>query len=98
MRARAPLVATLDGDGQNDPKDIPKLLALFGEWPAPDMVAGERGTALVPGALAHIECGLVASHAAGDHTIYVGEVQTATVADGRPLLFFKGKYNKLPEQ
>src|SRR6186713_3484859 len=25
--ARAPWVATLDGDGQNDPADIPKLLA-----------------------------------------------------------------------
>lgn len=25
-RARAPLVATLDGDGQNDPADIPRLL------------------------------------------------------------------------
>lgn len=26
--ARAPLIATLDGDGQNDPADIPKLLAV----------------------------------------------------------------------
>ena len=25
--ARAPWVATLDGDGQNDPADIPKLIA-----------------------------------------------------------------------
>jgi dolichol-phosphate mannosyltransferase len=27
--ARAPVVATLDGDGQNDPKDIPALLEVF---------------------------------------------------------------------
>src|SRR5690242_5179534 len=27
--ARAPLVVTLDGDGQNDPADIPKLIALL---------------------------------------------------------------------
>jgi dolichol-phosphate mannosyltransferase len=27
--ARAPIVATLDGDGQNDPADIPKLLARY---------------------------------------------------------------------
>lgn len=27
--ARAPLVVTLDGDGQNDPADIPKLLAAY---------------------------------------------------------------------
>ncbi len=27
--ARAPVIATLDGDGQNDPADIPDLLAVF---------------------------------------------------------------------
>ena len=43
--ARSPLVVTLDGDGQNDPADIPKLVALFRELapnPAFAMVAGER--------------------------------------------------------
>jgi dolichol-phosphate mannosyltransferase len=42
--ARADVVVTVDGDGQNDPKDIPKLLAAFRG--ANDsrlaMVAGER--------------------------------------------------------
>ncbi len=33
--ARAPWVATLDGDGQNDPADIPKLLALRDDPGAP---------------------------------------------------------------
>jgi dolichol-phosphate mannosyltransferase len=43
--ARAPLIATLDGDGQNDPADIPKLLARFAREGAGDdgpMIAGER--------------------------------------------------------
>jgi dolichol-phosphate mannosyltransferase len=44
--ARAPLVVTLDGDGQNDPADIPKLIRAFREGasghPALGMVAGER--------------------------------------------------------
>jgi dolichol-phosphate mannosyltransferase len=43
--ARAPIVVTLDGDGQNDPADIAKLLASFrGAATNPDlgMVAGER--------------------------------------------------------
>jgi dolichol-phosphate mannosyltransferase len=43
--ARAPWIATLDGDGQNDPADIPKLLALVLD---PDLklalVAGHRVT------------------------------------------------------
>lgn len=40
--ARAPLIATLDGDGQNDPADIPKLLELILADPDLAMVAGER--------------------------------------------------------
>jgi dolichol-phosphate mannosyltransferase len=42
--ARAPLIATLDGDGQNDPADIPALLAVMRA--APDaarlLVTGQR--------------------------------------------------------
>jgi glycosyltransferase involved in cell wall biosynthesis len=38
-QARAPLVVTMDGDGQNDPADIPRLLAALGEA---DMVVGIR--------------------------------------------------------
>ncbi|HXJ02765.1 MAG TPA: glycosyltransferase family 2 protein [Micropepsaceae bacterium] len=43
--AKAPIVVTLDGDGQNDPADIPKLLAAFRNAPGEPpigMVAGER--------------------------------------------------------
>jgi len=42
--ARAPIIATLDGDGQNDPADIPALLARLSEAAERDrrMVAGHR--------------------------------------------------------
>jgi dolichol-phosphate mannosyltransferase len=40
--ARAPLVATLDGDGQNDPAFVPKLLAVLTENPRIGLVAGQR--------------------------------------------------------
>ena len=43
--AKSPLVVTLDGDGQNDPADIPQLVAAFrgaAADPAFGMVAGER--------------------------------------------------------
>jgi len=41
--ARAPLVATIDGDGQNDPKFIPALLrALEQGAPRVGLVAGQR--------------------------------------------------------
>ena len=43
-RARAPFIATLDGDGQNDPADIPALFAKLKESADPDLllVAGWR--------------------------------------------------------
>jgi dolichol-phosphate mannosyltransferase len=42
--ARAPLVATLDGDGQNDPADLPVLLARYREAAneSPLLVTGQR--------------------------------------------------------
>lgn len=43
--ARSPWIATLDGDGQNDPADLPALLAKLHEFPAgeePGMVCGQR--------------------------------------------------------
>ena len=45
LNARAPWIATLDGDGQNDPADIPKLLAaLRGAAPDLKLVMGNRTT------------------------------------------------------
>jgi glycosyltransferase involved in cell wall biosynthesis len=46
IAARAPVVGTLDGDGQNDPADLPRLLARLTRPDAPadlGMVAGKRG-------------------------------------------------------
>lgn len=45
LAARGPVVATLDGDGQNDPADLPRLLARIGRHDAPHnlgMVGGRR--------------------------------------------------------
>lgn len=43
MAARAPLVVMLDGDGQNDPADAPRLLAALEDAPAAvAMIGGER--------------------------------------------------------
>ena len=42
MAARGGIVVTLDGDGQNDPADTPKLLALLRSDPGLAMVSGVR--------------------------------------------------------
>lgn len=59
------------------------------------MVRRETGLALVPDALAHLECHAVARHEGGDHVILVGEVEHAQVAEGKPLLYFRGGYAAL---
>ncbi|HKA56155.1 MAG TPA: flavin reductase family protein [Candidatus Binatia bacterium] len=58
---------------------------------------GECGAPLLEGAMGHIECKLINGYDGGDHTIYVGEIQSAAASGERPLLFFKGKYYRLPQ-
>lgn len=53
------------------------------------------GLPLIEGALAHLECTTVGKYPEGDHTIFVGRVEQACVATGQPLLYFKGKYDRL---
>jgi flavin reductase (DIM6/NTAB) family NADH-FMN oxidoreductase RutF len=56
---------------------------------------GVTGSALLEEALAHIECRRLAQHAAGDHTVIIGEVEAAVAHDARPLLYYRGGYAQL---
>ena len=56
---------------------------------------GETGALLVPGAVAHLECAVVAAHQAGDHTIFVGEVKALRASPGPPLLYHGGAYGRV---
>jgi len=60
-----------------------------------DLRPGQTGVLLVPGALAHLECRVVASHPGGDHTIYLGQVLTLAAWPGRPLLHQGSIYCRL---
>ena len=62
-----------------------------------DHRSGVSGLPLLDGALATIECRVVAVHEAGDHTIFIGEVEHLQGDGGDPLLFFRGKYRRLVE-
>jgi len=55
----------------------------------------ESGIPLLEAALVHLACKVVASHVAGDHTIFLGEVQSVEVFDGEPLVYFRGGYRHL---
>ena len=49
--------------------------------------------------LLQLSCNVAASHIAGDHTIYIGEVLDAEIHAGAPLLYYRGEYRgiALPE-
>jgi flavin reductase (DIM6/NTAB) family NADH-FMN oxidoreductase RutF len=57
-----------------------------------------HGTPMLRGALAYLECRLHSSEEAGDHTIFIAEVEDVVVRDGEPLLFFRGKYQSVGEE
>ena len=56
---------------------------------------GATGAPLLDGALASIECRVVHTYPGGDHTIIVGEVETASVAEHKPLAYHRGRYTQL---
>jgi len=55
----------------------------------------ETGCAVLDDAVGHMDCRIVDSYDAGDHTIYMGEVLSADANDVPPLLFYRGGYRKL---
>jgi len=54
-----------------------------------------HGTPVLCGALAYLECRLHSAQDAGDHTIFIAEVEEVVVRDGAPLLFFSSQYRKI---
>ncbi|HTT23886.1 MAG TPA: flavin reductase family protein [Candidatus Sulfotelmatobacter sp.] len=57
-----------------------------------------HGTPVLHGALAYLECRLQSTQEAGDHTIFIAEVENLVLREGDPLLFFRGKYRKVGEE
>jgi flavin reductase (DIM6/NTAB) family NADH-FMN oxidoreductase RutF len=50
---------------------------------------------LLEGALAHVGCRVVDVHTAGDHVLWIGEVEHLHHREGEPLLFFSGRFGTL---
>lgn len=57
----------------------------------------QHETPILRGSLAYLECRLHSAQAAGDHTIFIAEVEDVVVHEGDPLLFFRAKYRKVGE-
>ena len=57
------------------------------------------GSPILDGVAAYLDCRLAASHEAGDHVIFIGEVLALGIEPGlRPLLFHEGRYVSLPDE
>jgi len=57
---------------------------------------GPTGSPWLPGSLAVLDCRTVAAHEAGDHVIYVGEVQAVHIDDAQsPLVYYDAAYRRL---
>ncbi|HEY3134820.1 MAG TPA: flavin reductase family protein [Blastocatellia bacterium] len=56
---------------------------------------GVTGAPVLDDVIAHLECVVKQCHSGGDHTIFVGQVEAAETADGKPLAYFQGGYSRL---
>jgi flavin reductase (DIM6/NTAB) family NADH-FMN oxidoreductase RutF len=80
--------------------DQEHLAAHFaGQRPSPSGPAFtfHDGLPFLDGALAHLGCRVVDVHPAGDHVLWTGQVEHLYCQDGRPLLFYTGRFRTLEE-
>lgn len=68
----------------------------IGMWHGISTEEGSGGAPLIAGALGSLECRLVGEHAVGDHTLFVGEVESVRLgASAPPLVYHDGTYRDL---
>jgi flavin reductase (DIM6/NTAB) family NADH-FMN oxidoreductase RutF len=97
LRAGGTFVVNLLATGQE------ALSRRFADLPSTDRFIGishrlsPSGVPILDGVLAHLECEYFAAHELGDHTLFVGRVTGGTAEDGRPLLYYSGRYFALAE-
>ena len=83
---------------KSDQQAISEYFAQTEDIPAQENNLGIRfrwtpsGVPLLEDSLAHLACMVVASYIAGDHTIFIAEVESVEVYDGEPLLYLRGDY------
>jgi flavin reductase (DIM6/NTAB) family NADH-FMN oxidoreductase RutF len=79
----------------HDQEEFAAHFAAQRESPAPPEFAWHDGLPLLEGALAHVACRVVDVHAAGDHMLWIGEVEHLYHREGEPLLFYSGRFGTL---
>ena len=57
-----------------------------------DCEHGVNGCPHIPGAVSHLDCRVINAVDAGDHVIYVGQVEAIQTTDRCPLIYLRGSY------
>jgi flavin reductase (DIM6/NTAB) family NADH-FMN oxidoreductase RutF len=78
-------------------EDVSRMFAKKdSERPPGIYFTGTLGMPLLQNSLATMECETVEMYPGGDHTIFLGRVETGEVLQAQqPLLYFRGKYQRL---
>jgi flavin reductase (DIM6/NTAB) family NADH-FMN oxidoreductase RutF len=79
-------------------KDLSSAFARAGhpKWDGVKFEIWDTGSPILEGTLASFDCRLHAVHDGGDHLVFIGNVlRMRTQPEGRPLLYFRGKYMKI---
>jgi flavin reductase (DIM6/NTAB) family NADH-FMN oxidoreductase RutF len=53
---------------------------------------------VIKGSIASMDCSVIAGHKAGDHTVFIGEVQAIMVGDGAPLVWLERQFGGFSSQ
>lgn len=56
------------------------------------------GTPVIAGAIAAMDCKVSAAYTAGDHTVFIGEVEAIEIGDGDPLVWFQRQFGGFADQ
>lgn len=92
-RARAFAISIL-AEGQ---RDLSNRFASSIEKKFEGMNHGEEKLPLVDGSIARFCCKTVEEHEAGDHVVFIGEVESFEYREQDPLVFYRGAYMMIAE-
>jgi flavin reductase (DIM6/NTAB) family NADH-FMN oxidoreductase RutF len=73
----------------------PQRPTSLGALPGVETEVAATGAPIIPDCLAYFDCSVANAVIAGDHTLFIGEVQAVAAGDGQPLLYFDGAYRTL---
>lgn len=94
LRGSQAFVVNVLGDDQ---REISERFAstIENKFAEMDLETGIDGIPVLLGCIATLECRVTAAHDGGDHSIFIGEVEKASVRDGDPILYFRGDYRAI---